>query len=45
MLGQALGQQYRADVSKMVPVAMAMMGILAFLMFAGLYLDVARPLK
>jgi membrane-associated protease RseP (regulator of RpoE activity) len=39
------GRPYRADVSKMVPVALAMMGILVFLMFAGLYLDVARPLK
>jgi membrane-associated protease RseP (regulator of RpoE activity) len=38
-------QPYRADVSKMVPVALAMMGVLVFLMFAGLYLDVARPLK
>jgi len=39
------GKPYRADVSKMVPVALAMMGILVFLMFAGLYLDIARPLK
>jgi membrane-associated protease RseP (regulator of RpoE activity) len=38
-------QPYRADVSKMVPVALAMMGILVFLMFTGLYLDIARPLK
>jgi membrane-associated protease RseP (regulator of RpoE activity) len=36
--------QYHADVSKMVPVAMAMMGLLVFLMLAGLYLDFARPL-
>lgn len=35
---------YRADVSKMIPVAMAMMGLLVFLMLAGLYLDVVRPL-
>jgi hypothetical protein len=28
----------------MVPVAMAMMGLLVFLMLAGLYLDFARPL-
>jgi membrane-associated protease RseP (regulator of RpoE activity) len=36
---------YRADVGKMVPVALGMMGVLAFLMFAGLYLDAAHPLK
>jgi membrane-associated protease RseP (regulator of RpoE activity) len=35
---------YHADVSKMVPVAMTMMALLAFLLLAGLYLDFARPL-
>ncbi|HEX7222312.1 MAG TPA: site-2 protease family protein [Candidatus Limnocylindrales bacterium] len=36
---------YRADVGKMVPVALGMMGLLGLLMFAGLYLDIARPLR
>jgi membrane-associated protease RseP (regulator of RpoE activity) len=36
---------YRADVGKMVPVAVTMMGLLALLMFAGLYLDYAKPLR
>lgn len=35
---------YRADVGKMVPVAMAMMGLLAFLFASGLYLDIVRPI-
>ena len=39
------GRRYHADVSKMVPVAMAMMGLLVFLMFSGLYLDVVRPIR
>ncbi len=34
---------YRADVAKMIPVTMAMMTLLAFLVFAGLYLDRVRP--
>jgi len=34
---------YRADVAKMIPVTMAVMTLLAFLVFAGLYLDVAKP--
>jgi membrane-associated protease RseP (regulator of RpoE activity) len=36
---------YRADVGKMIPVAMTMMGLLAFLMLAGLYLDIVKPIK
>lgn len=36
---------YRADVGKLVPVAMTMMGLLAFLMLAGLYLDIVKPIK
>jgi len=36
-------QPYRADVAKMIPVTMAMMTLLAFLVFAGLYLDQVRP--
>ena len=39
------GRRYHADVSKMVPVAMGMMVLLAFLMFSGLYLDVVRPIR
>jgi membrane-associated protease RseP (regulator of RpoE activity) len=35
---------YHADVSKMIPVAMTMMALLAFLLLAGLYLDIVRPL-
>jgi membrane-associated protease RseP (regulator of RpoE activity) len=34
---------YRADVAKMIPVTMAVMTMLAFLVFAGLYLDYAKP--
>jgi membrane-associated protease RseP (regulator of RpoE activity) len=33
-----------ADVSKMIPVAMTMMGFLVFLMLSGLWLDIVRPL-
>ena len=33
---------YRADVGKMIPVTMAVMTLLAFLLVAGLYLDKAR---
>jgi len=36
---------YRADVGKMVPVAMAVMTFLVFLLSAGLFLDITRPLK
>ena len=35
---------YRADVGKMIPVALTMMGFLVFLMLAGLYLDIVRPI-
>ncbi len=34
---------YRADVAKMIPVTMAMMALIVFLVFAGLYLDKVRP--
>ncbi len=37
-------EPYHADVSKMIPVAMTMMGFLVFLMLAGLWLDIVRPL-
>jgi membrane-associated protease RseP (regulator of RpoE activity) len=36
---------YRADIAKMIPVAMAMIGVLAMLFFTGLYLDIAKPLR
>jgi len=35
---------YRADVTKMVPVATAVIALLVLLMFAGLYLDITQPL-
>jgi membrane-associated protease RseP (regulator of RpoE activity) len=35
---------YRADVAKMVPVAMTMMGLLAFMFLTGLYLDIVDPI-
>lgn len=38
------GRRYVADISKMVPVATAVVGMLAFLLLAGLWLDVTRPL-
>ncbi len=36
---------YRADIAKMIPVAMAMIGVLAMLFITGLYLDFAKPLR
>lgn len=38
------GKRYHADVSKMVPVATAVVALLAFLLFTGLYLDITEPL-
>lgn len=38
------GRRYVADISKMVPVATAVVGMLAFLLLTGLWLDVTRPL-
>lgn len=38
------GRQYRADISKMVPVATLVVGLLGFLLLAGLYLDITKPL-
>ncbi len=35
---------YRADVAKMVPVAMTMMGLLGFMFLTGLYLDIVKPI-
>jgi membrane-associated protease RseP (regulator of RpoE activity) len=36
---------YRADITKMIPVAMTMMAVLAMLFFTGVYLDFAKPLR
>jgi len=38
------GKRYFADVTKMMPVALAVMTMLGFMLFTGLYLDIARPL-
>ena len=38
------GRRYTADISKMVPVATAVVGVLAVLLLTGLWLDVTRPL-
>ena len=35
---------YRADISKMVPVATVVVGLMALLLFTGLYLDITQPL-
>jgi membrane-associated protease RseP (regulator of RpoE activity) len=37
-------QRYFADVERLMPFAMGVITVLAMLMFAGLYLDIARPL-
>jgi membrane-associated protease RseP (regulator of RpoE activity) len=37
------GQRYRADVNKMIPVTTVVMGLLGFLLFVGLYLDITNP--
>ncbi len=36
---------YRADITKMIPVAMTMIAVLAMLFFTGLYLDITKPLR
>jgi membrane-associated protease RseP (regulator of RpoE activity) len=38
------GKRYFADVTKMMPVALGVMTLLGFMMFTGLYLDIAKPL-
>ncbi len=38
------GKRYTADVGKMVPVAMAVMTFLVFVLFTGLYLDITKPI-
>lgn len=36
---------YRADITKMIPVAMTMIAVLAMLFLTGVYLDFAKPLR
>jgi len=36
---------YRADISKMIPVAMTMIALLAMVFITGLYLEVTKPLR
>ncbi|HEY4611027.1 MAG TPA: M50 family metallopeptidase [Ilumatobacteraceae bacterium] len=38
-------EPYRADISKMIPVAMTMIAVLAMLTITGLYLDFAKPIR
>ena len=38
------GVRYRADVNKMIPVTTVVIGLLGFLLFVGLYLDITNPL-
>ncbi len=38
------GKVYRADISKMIPVATTVVALLAVLLFTGLYLDITRPI-
>lgn len=38
------GKRYVADISKMVPVATGVVGLLAVLLLTGLWLDITRPL-
>lgn len=38
------GRRYTADISKMVPVATAVVGLLTVLLLTGLYLDITQPL-
>lgn len=38
------GTRYRADVNKMIPVTTVVIGLLGFLLFVGLYLDITNPL-
>jgi membrane-associated protease RseP (regulator of RpoE activity) len=37
-------QRYFADVERLMPFAMGVVTVLAMLMFAGLYLDITKPL-
>lgn len=39
------GRRYVADITKMVPVATAVVGLLSLLLLTGLYLDITQPLR
>lgn len=39
------GRRYQADITKMVPVATAVVALLSVLLLTGLYLDITQPLK
>ena len=39
------GQRYFADVSKMIPVTLVLIAMLAFLFLTGLYMDITDPIK
>ncbi len=39
------GKRYQADVAKLLPVAYAVMSLLAFVFISTLYLDIARPIQ
>ncbi len=38
------GERYRADINKMIPLTTIVMGLMGFLLFVGLYLDITKPL-
>ena len=38
------GERYRADINKMIPLTTIVMGLMGFLLFVGLYLDITQPL-
>lgn len=38
-------EPYRADITKLIPVAMTMIVVMAMLLVTGLYLDLAKPLR
>ena len=38
------GKRYRADINKMIPLTTIVMGLMGFLLFVGLYLDITQPL-
>lgn len=39
------GRRYQADITKMVPVATAVVALLSVLLLTGLYLDITQPLR
>jgi membrane-associated protease RseP (regulator of RpoE activity) len=43
-LRERRGQRYHADVSKLMPFAMAVMTVLLLLFVSGLYLDITEPI-